>query len=621
MRHVPDWLCIPRPQMKLHLHWRTRRPLGNARHQRCSRIASASQWVARAGWLCVLYALSGWALGQAGRSAQAPAALMPRGLLVYLEAMDLRGALARWNVSKEKGASLQSAHFEQFKNSKIYLKLASRLEQFSRSAGFEIDYARLSQYAGSRSALGLYNPSEMEFLFLTELSAAQRQATDLIRLRGRFQARQSSGLTYYINSEGGRTICYAETDPYFFLATQEDLLKTALALYRNPGSDEALSSDPDWREVSGTADFHDGQMYLAMKSLVRNINFKREWLFDNIDALSLFRAARIDLQWTDTQVKEYRTFAWQQAPAVPTSLRPMLVEKYAPNGYEYLAALSDPSEDLIAARLEEALINPLPSTMAQISRPRPLYGSFQSYALSRPRSAYERQIDDVEVPDETPQQSGLGPRKSHLFEVLSGAGLRSVVEIGRSQFSEEGFFLNFQRAFVLHGDADKLARERIRAAIEAEFKELYTAGGLGTNWQKRTLAGIEYDIFSSRSMRVATAQIGAALVLASPPEYMDRIIQTFQASLPPRFGLGDSGDTLVYFGAVDIKGARPNFTRLMKLLDYKESVARATGAAPLFFSQNLTSLLESLARLSRVTIERRYASSRLLETVTYSLEP
>jgi hypothetical protein len=103
---------------------------------------------------------------------------------------------------------------------------------------------------------------------------------------------------------------------------------------------------------------------------------------------------------------------------------------------------------------------------------------------------------------------------------------------------------------------------------------------------------------------------------------MDRVIQTFQASLPARFGIIETGDPLVAFGMVDFKNARPNFIKLMNILENKELRERGEGSPPLFFSQNLSSLLTTLARANRVKLEqRRPTPKRLAEVVTYQWEP
>lgn len=559
------------------------------------------------------------ASGQPGLPISSPAALMPSGPMVYLEVRDLKGLLRWWDGSPEKAAWLKSANLEQFRNSKIFLKLASRLEQFSRSAGFDIDYARLAACAGLRSALALYNPGETEFLFLTELPAIQRQATDLLKLRGRFLARQSAGAGYYLNQEGGRTVCFAEAGPYLLLATSEELLRAALALYqRSGGSGQALADDPSWRQLNPGEVFHHARAYLDFSLLSRNANFRHEWLFGNLTQLGGYRAVRLDLEWGTQRIVETRNFLRTDSPPALPALDTGLIERFVPNGFEYVDATTDTgSFEQIAARVEQAIVNPLPDSARSLSRQRSLYDAYHGYQPSRPRSSFEKQSNEPEIPaDPTPEAESTAPSR-HLLGLLSSGPPRGVVEIGRSQRLDPDFLVGFQRAFVLQGNPSALTRQQLRDWITAEFKELYTAGSLGASWQSKVLAGIEYDLLSTPALRAATGIIGGAAVVATPPEFMDRIIQTYQANLPPRFAL--SGGGLNAYASLNFSAARGGFARLMSVLDHQELANRGQGSPPLFFSQNLAGLLECLSALERITLERRQSGSLTEETVVYWL--
>jgi hypothetical protein len=556
----------------------------------------------------------------AAPGAVSPAALMPAGPMVYVEVRDLKSILGWWDGSAEKTNWLASANLEQFRNSKIYLKMASRIEQFSRSAGFELDYSRLALYAGKRSALAIYNPSETEFLFVTELPAIERQATDLIKLRGRFQARQSNGITYYLNQEGGRTVCYAETEPFFVLGTSEELIHAALSLYQKRTGSSALADDASWKQFHSGALLHEARVFLDMSLLTRNANFRNEWIFDNQAALAGYRAAGIDLQWSPKQVIENRTFLRKEEATLPAVLDAALLERYVPNGYEFVTATTEIGDiQELVHRIDRALTNPLPDDARNISRPRRLYDSYHAYQLSRPRSQYEKQTDERDEVIEDVSSIEKAVDSSQLAKWLSTANLKGFVELGRSQKKDSEFLIDFQRAFVLPADAAHLSRQQLRDWIAAEFQELYTAGSLGISWRTRVLAGIEYDILASPALRLACGVVGSAAVVVVPPEYMDRIIQTYQANLAPRFSFTAAAGNRTTYAGLDLRNGGNSFTHLMNVLDYKELQHRGQGAPPLFFSQNIASLLKCLSRIERMTLERKQTPGVMNETVVYTL--
>ena len=118
---------------------------------------------------------------------------------------------------------------------------------------------------------------------------------------------------------------------------------------------------------------------------------------------------------------------------------------------------------------------------------------------------------------------------------------------------------------------------------------------------------------------MASGIVGGGTVVATPPEYMNRIIQTYQANLPRRFPLSGEGGTLTAFSSLDFRSARIGFSRLMAVLDNKELANRGQGSPPLFFSQNLASLLECLSRVELISLDRRQATGFTSETVTYKL--
>ena len=82
--------------------------------------------------------------------AASPAHYLPKGALVYAEARNLKDLLSWWNQSQVKVNWEQSKNFEQFQNSRLFLKLQDRAQEYSGDASFRFTLDELNSIAGTR---------------------------------------------------------------------------------------------------------------------------------------------------------------------------------------------------------------------------------------------------------------------------------------------------------------------------------------------------------------------------------------------------------------------------------------------------------------------------------------
>src|SRR5215475_7638705 len=143
--------------------------------------------------------LAYWALAQT--APQPFSAVSPAGALLYLEARNFSGLLADWNSSRVKGAWLQSANYEAFSRSQLFLKLGNAQNEFAAAAGVPPDFAMLGSVAGTNSALAMYHIGNLEFLYATHLPSARAMDTALWKARGTYQTRRAGGVHYYIKED------------------------------------------------------------------------------------------------------------------------------------------------------------------------------------------------------------------------------------------------------------------------------------------------------------------------------------------------------------------------------------------------------------------------------------
>src|SRR5687767_728142 len=81
------------------------------------------------------------------------AGIMPGGAMVYVQANDLSRLMKTWLASSVRSQFYDSASFEAFQKSRIYLKLQDRKKDFESAIGFELNENRLAELAGSASAV------------------------------------------------------------------------------------------------------------------------------------------------------------------------------------------------------------------------------------------------------------------------------------------------------------------------------------------------------------------------------------------------------------------------------------------------------------------------------------
>ena len=572
-----------------------------------------------------LLCLLGIAVHSGSRGQTTPVTLMPQGALVYLEAKDLRSLAEGWLNSPEKKIWVQSRNFQRFENSRIMLKLMNRAEQFSRSAGFALTANHLLPFAGKRSALGLYNPSEQEFLFITELPAAERQALQLFKLKAHFERREKNGGAYFQNDQGGRVVCWAEIGPFLVVATHEELMKSCLALAQKPPGGTSLDRTQEWQESAGTGDYADLLIFLKLNSLTRNTNFRREWLFDNLKELEEYNSSQIDIQFSAAGVKEKRLFIRQSQQKLKPSPFPIdLLERYAPNGQSYLSGCSDPDYQDLALRIEAALWNPLPEKHRALSRPRTGHSRYSRLEEAYQRRRYEIHIDELEPAlmaksSDEPISGG----NAGLVRLLVDSGTQSVLETASAQYLEGSPFIHFQHAFILNRPPSFTSiKEPLQAIIQNEFSQLYSISEDRGTWERKVLALIPYEVFrvKGNALSVSLAQIGNALVLATSEEYLRRVILNYQANLPARFSQ-ILKKPLTSFVLFDFKEAGNRFVSWQKALDYPQLRQEEEYATPQFFSQDLAGLLESLVRLSGVSIQTQCEAQFLSEEIRYDVQP
>ena len=197
----------------------------------------------------LLLCAAGYVFLQTRPAALELASVMPSGALLYAEAPNFGGVFRDWDASALKADWLKSANYSEFSRSSLFIKLSEVLNQYGGAAGFLPDLKSITELAGTDSALALYEIRDVEFLYVSRLAEADVVKSQLWAVRDKFEQRQAGGVSFYLQTDAAskRTVAFAFTKGYLFLATRDDLVAQALELLAG-GSNPSIVSDRWYRE-------------------------------------------------------------------------------------------------------------------------------------------------------------------------------------------------------------------------------------------------------------------------------------------------------------------------------------------------------------------------------------
>ncbi|HVF91125.1 MAG TPA: hypothetical protein VNH22_13745, partial [Blastocatellia bacterium] len=243
----------------------------------------------------------------------------PRGALLYLQARDLSALLKTWLASPVRDGFYKSRSFSAFSNSRVYLKLQQRREDFEKALGFGLGEDRLAELAGGISALAIYDIGALEMVFVTEAPRERAIATVMFRQAPQFQERSADGKAYYVRevtTDLGRLnqqFCFAYTGGKLIVTTTEGLMVRALRNEKGDGADSLLPSVLATAQQAGGFAAHEVTMWLDQGRLNANRYFNNYWLHQNVreaggddSTLAGIESGLVDLQLTRESMVEQR---------------------------------------------------------------------------------------------------------------------------------------------------------------------------------------------------------------------------------------------------------------------------------------------------------------------------
>jgi hypothetical protein len=575
--------------------------------------------------LALVFACIGRAAYEAAQPPQPPLSkYVPAGALLYLEAQDFSSLLEDWNSSAEKKQWLATSNYEVFSRSRLFLRLKGASDQFAAAAGFPPNMNFLSQVAGTRSALALYDIGNLEFLYVTYLPSAKSMQTTLWETRAKFEPRSAGGVTFYVrrDPESLREVAFAVCGDYLLLATRDDLLAGALQLVSGTQDDAKVSvqartieSDPWWSQsVASAGPAGDLRMVMNLEKIVPSPYFRTYWVQQNITDMKQYSAAVSDLFRSSKEYREERVLLRKtsppQTPAEGLEAVADLV-RLVPESAGVYETKAYPSADSCFNPIETKLLAPhLGPAPASESAPQVQLTSGETGV----GSDLETRIDQPAVERPAGPQSTSGFKdllgKSQVLASLQVQTTQAQSTGARSSDADQsGIFIRIHSAIVLTAASD-WNEAAVQSAL-ADFVRLgLTASGYGVAWQQKSghaqLDGLWPLVTSVR---------GRYLLVADDPGLLEAMLANFNRKPDLK--------AAVFVAGFNHEREQSNFLRFAGLVDRPSLAqfnggANANGRQPQFFAENMASLSRTLAGVSAERIMVRLEGDKVLQTVTYT---
>jgi hypothetical protein len=531
------------------------------------------------------------------------AAYLPQGALVYIETPDFANLIGWWKNSDLREQWQTTANYRQFVNSRLYLKLRDRIGKLGDVDSFQFNLEDIARISGSRSALALYDIGELKAIAITHTSFAQASATKLWQTHAKFSSRTASPYTYYIEPNNGN-LAFAYAEPYLIVSTEENLLLKTLSAFQNKETPkDTLDQTEKWRLCQSLQPQRSTLfLYVDQENLNQNRYFRRYWIHKNVKDLAGIRAVWIDVSVTREAITEHRYYVWNDKKFDQGGSEQGALGQYlnalAQVKHEYLSIKAPPDPEEIAHHML-TVFNKFPQRFEKTSYPPTYSAAFARANQAETKNVYLQNVDDVQ--SQGPNTKILAiDQYEKIVQALQDGKPQLQIRLAYPLWDDLALFVDFpQTLLVRFGNFDAIDQQTTLSLLQSYFRTLASAGEEGSSWNKTADGDLVLAGFNPVYIRLQSPWI----LISNRADSFQEARKLLQ--LPEIAWQGNYVD-------IDSQNGRWKYSRLMKRLDF----GFATDT-PLFFSQNIDSLLSTLAKVSAVRIKR--AGNE--EVITYHLQP
>jgi hypothetical protein len=530
-------------------------------------------------WLVPVLAAAFWMVAQNLTPPPSPLPFFPPGAMLTLESRDLGQLLREWNASQVKKDWLASDAYRKFAVSRLALRLDEARQEFAGAAKVPIDIAFVEQAAGDRAALAIYNPGDLELLFVTRTTEARFAPSLLGSLRASLSPRQAGGNPYFVATSPGsnRAVAFALRGEWLIVGTTESLV--AQFLERLAANNPAGLAAEDWFTRAAQAAGPAGELRMAANfdALLASPHFRSYWLHRNRSDLAPYSASISDLDrsaaaWTE------RRILLRKEPATPPAVNPALWEpilRPVPATAGLYRAWLAPDPNYAAALLVQKFFDPTPGS-GPVSRHAPL--------LSEGGEAGEENAWEDSIDAEPFVPGDARPHSSALAAYFARAQLTGLTHIQGTRDEPGNVWIVQDTGLVL------------------------TRNG---NWN---LAELQSELARLGPTVPQLAADGNRLLLANSPALLTAMRAGAANPAPPAGAR--------FAALFRHTPERPRFTRWMARIGQPSYTPQAQGEQrePEFLGDVAGSLSHALRGVAEQAVATAETPDRLMQTITYRIE-
>jgi hypothetical protein len=224
---------------------------------------------------------------------------------------------------------------------------------------------------------------------------------------------------------------------------------------------------------------------------------------------------------------------------------------------------------------------------------------------------------DLETRIDVPPLQGTtgAPGTEGLKKLLNAVPLEAALEFHRLQNIGQSAFIEPHSAVLIRGSAN-WDSEAARIALRAAIEDLWTTSQIGVNWVENREGNADYYQLDGL-VPLAVATKGPILIVANSAETLKSLLMRSQIT--------EAGQNVVYAAGFRHSAERENIVKMMRLIEtplaqQSGGMQGGTEREPLFFSENLGSLSQSLESIESESLVVEDRGSQLRQTVTYRLK-
>jgi hypothetical protein len=541
-----------------------------------------------------------WASAQVSAPPQSLSKWMPRGALLYLESSDFAAQLRDWDRSGVQARWLSSKNHEQFLTTRLALKLQDIYREFSGAAGFAPDLTALETFAGSESALAVYDIGRLDLLYISRLPAAQLAQNALTRVRGGYETRTAAGQSYSFRQSGTRTAAFAIVGQYVVVSTREDLLTEALQLIQ--GSSAATSvNDETWYQDAVRAMGSDAsnpvalRLVMDMPNVIKTPYFRSYWIQRNTADLRGYSALLTQLTRSGDAFQEDRVLVRSAETSVTAhDLATVELQRFIPDAVGLFRLWDTSSTDFAMDLIREKFF--------AAGQGRPIERRFAPLVNLDASAGVEGDLQ-TRI-DEAPRPSLAGELTLEPLKALvESAGIQAVLQLESSLPMDDTAFVRTDAALALRASTTWNAAD-VRSALTSAAASYQTVNAIGLQWRNVTSGGRTFSQWDGL-IPLTIYVDGQTLWIGRTPDLLGSALSHSVTTVP---------QPAAYLARYVHRTELAPYLKIMRMLDLSDQANYSA-----FFSDNIGSLASTLDVVRSLSVKMNETALVQREIIRYEL--